>query len=104
MKEREGKADVLENVRAVSRLKKDVIKIMEVLSANKVASVKVPELLDYVTLKFNLEREVFEQENKEFAQKIMNPVKEALEKASLTIEDIDDVELLGGGIRVPLVT
>lgn len=27
-----------------------------------------------------------------------------MEKAGLTIDDIDDVELLGGGIRVPMVT
>jgi len=50
LKEREGKMDVRDNVRAVRRLQKDVIKIKEILSANKEASVKVPELLDYVTL------------------------------------------------------
>ena len=35
MKERKGQADVGENVRAVKRLYKEVIKIKEVLSANK---------------------------------------------------------------------
>jgi len=48
--DRAGKTSVLENVRAVSRLKKEAIKIMEILSANKAANIKVPELLDYVTL------------------------------------------------------
>jgi len=50
LKEREGKADVRTNVKATKRLLKEVIKIKEVLSANKQASVKVPELVDYVTL------------------------------------------------------
>lgn len=50
LKEREGKPDVRENVRAVKRMQKEVIKIKEILSANKYASVKIPELLDYVTL------------------------------------------------------
>jgi hypoxia up-regulated 1 len=50
LKEREGKPDVRENNRALRRLMKDSVKIKEVLSANKFASVKVPELLDYVTL------------------------------------------------------
>jgi len=50
MKEREGKVDVRENIRASRRLQKEVVKIKEILSANKVASVKIPELLDYVTL------------------------------------------------------
>jgi molecular chaperone DnaK (HSP70) len=45
------------------RLKKESVKIMEVLSANKFASVKIPELEDYVTLQFNLEREEFERQN-----------------------------------------
>jgi molecular chaperone DnaK (HSP70) len=50
MKEREGKDDVRKNVRALKRLQKEVIKVKEILSANKAAFVKVPELLDYVTL------------------------------------------------------
>lgn len=54
--ERQGKADVRTNVRATKRLLKEVIKIKEVLSANKQASVKVPELMDYDTLQLILER------------------------------------------------
>ena len=50
LKERQGKPDVRENVRAMKRLFKDSVKIKETLSANKVANVKIPELLDYVTL------------------------------------------------------
>jgi len=103
MKERSSKPSVLTNTRAVSRLKKEVVKIMEVLSANKAASIKVPELLDYVTLQFMLNRETFEAANQEFAARIIKPVNEALERAGLSLEDIDDVELLGGGIRVPIV-
>ncbi len=42
---------MLSNVRATKRLQKEVIKIKEVLSANNQAFVKIPELLDYVTLR-----------------------------------------------------
>jgi len=58
--EREGKADVRTNVRAMKRLQKEAVRAKEVLSANKRASVKVPELLDYVTLQLTLEREEME--------------------------------------------
>jgi hypoxia up-regulated 1 len=34
----------------------------------------------------------------------MKPVTEALQKAKLTVEQIDEIELLGGGVRVPKVT
>lgn len=60
LKDREGKDDVRNNVRALKRLQKEAIKIKEMLSANKFASVKIPELLDYVTLEFILERTEFE--------------------------------------------
>merc|ERR1719253_206052 len=46
MEERQGKPDVRTNVRALKRLMKDSIKIKEILSANKFANIKVPELLD----------------------------------------------------------
>lgn len=48
--EREGKDDIRNHQRAAKRLLKETVKIKEVLSANKQSSVKVPELLDYVTL------------------------------------------------------
>ena len=59
--EREGKPDVRTNQRASKRLLKEVVKIKEVLSANKQASVKVPELLDYVTLQLILQRSEMEE-------------------------------------------
>ena len=61
MPERAGKQDVRENARAMRRLYKESGKIKDVLSANKITDVKVPELLDYVTLKFKLDRETYEK-------------------------------------------
>jgi hypoxia up-regulated 1 len=48
--ERIGKEDVRGNVKSTKRLLKEVVKIKEVLSANHEANVKVPDLLDYVSL------------------------------------------------------
>ena len=33
----------------------------------------------------------------------MKPVEDVLQKAGVSIEDVDMVELLGGGIRVPKI-
>jgi molecular chaperone DnaK (HSP70) len=44
MPERKDKPDVRDNYKAVRRLFKDAVKIKEILSANKFASVKIPEL------------------------------------------------------------
>jgi len=74
LKEREGKADVRTNVRAVVRLMKDSHKIKEILSANKFSSVKVPELLDYVTLQFKLDRTELESNSAQFISRITKPI------------------------------
>ncbi len=54
--ERKGKENVLSNIKAVKRLEKEVVKIKEILSSNKQSSVKIPELLDYVTLQLLVDR------------------------------------------------
>lgn len=33
----------------------------------------------------------------------MNPVYEVLKKAGVSIDEVDQVELIGGGIRVPKI-
>lgn len=103
LKEREGKADVRTNVRATSRMFKEAIKIKEILSANKFASVKIPELLDYVTLQTDLQREEVETAAAGLFERVSIPAKEALAKAGLSLDQLDAIELLGGGVRVPKV-
>lgn len=101
--ERAGQPDCRENVRAVKRLQKEAVKIKEILSANMQANVKIPELLDYVTLQIILDRLEVENASTDVFSRVMDPVNEALEKAGFTLDDINQVELLGGGIRVPKV-
>jgi len=60
MPERKNKPDVRTNDLAMKRLFKESIKVKDILSANKVADVKVPELLDYVTLRTVLQRSDFD--------------------------------------------
>lgn len=103
MKERQGKPDIRENPRAVKRLLKEVVKIKDVLSANKLMQIKIGELADYVSLITTIERKEFEDEAAPLFARVVSPVHEALTKAGLTINDIDQIELLGGGIRVPKV-
>lgn len=78
MKERKGKEDVRKNIRAVKRLYKEASKVKDILSANKAINIKVPELLDYVTLKFNLDRTTFEAKCESLFAKVAAPAEEAL--------------------------
>jgi hypoxia up-regulated 1 len=63
----------------------------------------VPELLDYVTLSTKISRtELEEMASSDFAR-VVAPIQKALDQAGMTKEDIDQIELIGGGIRVPKV-
>jgi molecular chaperone DnaK (HSP70) len=89
MPERKGKADVRENERAMKRLFKESIKVKDILSANKVADVKVPELVDYVTLRTLLQRTDFETRSKHLLDRVGVPVEQALDIAGVTLDDIE---------------
>ena len=103
LKERQGKPDIRTMPKVMKRLQKEVVKAKDVLSANKNVVLKIGELVDYVTLQTTIERKEFEEKAADFFSKVTVPVEEALKIAGLTIEQIDQVELLGGGIRVPKV-
>ena len=103
MKERQGKPDVRENPKVIKRLLKEVVKYKDILSANKQVQVKLGELADYVTLSTVIERTQFEEKAAGFFDKVMKPVEDVLQKAGVSIEEVDMVELLGGGIRVPKI-
>ena len=89
LKENEGKPDVRENTRAVKRMYKEVVKVKEVLSANKLMQVKIPELLNYVTLDTMVHRSDYEERCKPLIERVAKPALEALEQAGLKNEDID---------------
>ena len=72
--ERKNKADVRTNDRAMKRLFKESIKVKDILSANKIADIKVPELVDYVTLKTVLQRSDFELRSKHLLDRVSLPV------------------------------
>ena len=103
MKEREGKPDVRTLPRQMKRLYKEASSIKDILSANKLVNIKVAELHDYVTLAFELTREDFEEACSHLFERVKNPINQALEEAQLSSSDIHQVEILGGGIRVPKV-
>jgi len=103
LKERQGKTDVREYPKVIKRLLKEVLKIKDILSANKQVQVKLGELQDYVSLNTIVERRELEEKSEAFFARVMKPVEQVQEKSGLSIEDIDFIELLGGGIRVPKI-
>ena len=50
-----------------------------------------------------MERSTFENEAKFLVEKLHLPIENVLKKAQKTIEDIDAIEMIGGGVRIPMV-
>lgn len=85
MKERQGKPDIRDNARAVKRLLKEVVKIKDVLSANKHMQIKIGELADYVSLITTIERKDFEEAAAPLFERVVAPIHAAMTKAGLSI-------------------
>lgn len=78
LKQREGKADVMENTRAVQRLYQEAVKVKELLSFSKTAVVNLAELLDYTDLAFEVTRAEFEEECEALFERVAAPITTAL--------------------------
>jgi len=93
--------DVRVNRRAMTKLRLLANKVKHVLSANTDFPVFIDSLHDDVNLSLDITRAEFEQICHDLHLKASAPVHSALKSANLTLDDIDSVELIGGGMRVP---
>jgi hypoxia up-regulated 1 len=98
-----GGEDVLSFPKAIAKLKKQVKRTKEILSANSEAPISVEELHDGIDFRSSITREHFETLNENFWDRSAAPLIELLKRNNLTGADLAAVELLGGSSRVPKV-
>ncbi|KAL2327134.1 hypothetical protein Fmac_020561 [Flemingia macrophylla] len=96
-----GGVDVRKFPKAMAKLKKQVKRTKEILSANTAAPISVESLHDDVDFRSTITREKFEELCEDIWEKSLLPVKEVLEHSGLSLEQIYAVELIGGATRVP---
>lgn len=94
--------DVRSVPRAVTKLALQANKIKHVLSANTEIPVHMDAVHDNVSLQTHVTREKLEQLAGKLWSLAVAPVTAALQQANLTADDVE-VELLGGGMRVPRI-
>lgn len=99
--ERQGKESVLETPKIYRRLMKEVSKYKEILSANKEVHIRIVEIADGITLEFTLQRTEFEERIKPIIERSRPAFQKILEKHQ--IAEFNEVEIIGGGLRVPIV-
>jgi hypoxia up-regulated 1 len=95
--------DVRLHVRPMTRLRLEAVKIKEVLSANPEYPVKIEQLYGDFDLITKITRSDFETECNDLFNRLTIPITKAIESASITLDNITSVELIGGGVRVPKI-
>ncbi|KAH1055324.1 hypothetical protein J1N35_033389 [Gossypium stocksii] len=93
--------DVRKHPKAMAKLKKQVKRTKEILSANTAAPISVESLYDDQDFRSTITREKFEELCADLWDKSLVPVKEVLKHSGLKADDIYAVELIGGATRVP---
>lgn len=85
------------------KLVKECNYLKEILSANKESQIGVEGFVDGIDFKSKIKRETFEQKSEHLFSKLTIPIEKVLKIANKQIEDIDQVEILGGGVRIPKI-
>ncbi|MGZ4663561.1 MAG: molecular chaperone DnaK [Mycobacteriaceae bacterium] len=99
--------DLREDPQALQRLFEAAEKAKVELSAVTQTQVNLPFVTADASgpkhLNVNLMRSTFEQLSGDLVERCMGPVKQAMDDAKVTADDIDEVILVGGSTRIPAV-
>ncbi|XP_029546613.1 hypoxia up-regulated protein 1 isoform X1 [Salmo trutta] len=101
--QKKTKKDVRENHRAMAKLLKEAQRLKTVLSANAEYMAQVEGLLDDMDFKAKVTRVEFETLCADLFERVPGPVQEALSSAEMSLDEIEQVILVGGSTRVPKV-
>ncbi|TRY52983.1 Hsp70 protein [Cryptosporidium tyzzeri] len=92
----------LDNSRVLQKIAKQSVRTKLLLSTLKQADFFVESLYKDVDISQSISREEFDRSIQEkILSKALEPINESLRVANKTMKEITDVEILGGGIRVP---
>ncbi|XP_013992641.2 hypoxia up-regulated protein 1 isoform X3 [Salmo salar] len=101
--QKKTKKDVRENHRAMAKLLKEAQRLKTVLSANAEYVAQVEGLLDDMDFKAKVTRVEFETLCADLFERVPGPVQDALSSAEMSLDEIEQVILVGGSTRVPKV-
>lgn len=101
--QKKTKNDVTKDVRAMQKLYKEAGRLKQVLSANADHFAQVENLLDDEDFRAKVTREEFESLGQDLFDRIEKVVKDALASSEMTMDEISEVILMGGGTRIPKV-
>jgi len=95
--------DVRGNIKAMTKLKIQANKAKHILSANSDTPIFMEALADDIAYQSHISRAKFEEISHDLLLEAVKPVDMALKSANLTMDDIDMIEMIGGGMRIPKI-
>ncbi|GAN04334.1 hsp70 family chaperone [Mucor ambiguus] len=95
--------DIKTSSGAMTRLMKEANRVKQILSANTETMASIEGLHEGIDFKLKVTRAELEDICKDLIARVRNPLQTALEAANMTVDDIQSVVLVGGGVRVPSV-
>ncbi|KAG6837781.1 hypothetical protein H0H93_001708 [Arthromyces matolae] len=95
--------DVSKNLRAISKLRREVEKAKRILSTQQSTRLEIESFEDGNDFSETLTRAKFEELNMDLFRKTMKPVEQVLKDANVKKEDVDEIVLVGGSTRIPKV-
>ncbi|XP_074315991.1 heat shock 70 kDa protein 17 [Silene latifolia] len=93
--------DVRKFPKSMAKLKKQVKRTKEILSANTAAPISVESIYEERDFRSSISREKFEELCGDLWEKALIPLKEVFQSSALKADDVYAVELIGGATRVP---
>jgi heat shock protein 4 len=97
------KIDIFTNPKALTRVYAAAEKLKKVLSANQQGPMNIESLMNDIDVRAMITRQEFEAMVEPLLSRIDTILEQALAEAKMTKEDIDIIEVVGGGSRVPAI-
>jgi L1 cell adhesion molecule like protein len=101
--ERKHKVSLLNNERAMRRLRTACEKVKRSLSSSSSALLEIDALFEGLDLRETITRARFEDLCSDYFKTVLGPVEQVLTDAGMSKSQIDEVVLVGGSTRIPKV-
>jgi endoplasmic reticulum chaperone BiP len=103
MLKKRDNVDITGDKRALQKLRREVERVKRTLSSQHQARLEIEGLVDGVDFSESLTRARFEELNLDLFKKTLTPVEKVLEDGDMSIDEIDEIVLVGGSTRIPKV-
>merc|ERR1712076_162257 len=95
--------DMMENQRALRRLRTQCERAKRTLSSSTQATIEIDSLFDGIDYSCSLSRARFEELNMDYFRNSMGPVEKCMRDSGIDKKNIHEIVLVGGSTRIPKV-